>query len=163
MILDVAKTQNSNRQSINGWECKYFILWVFISEPLLVSYMTVGKLRCVMRVMKMGDRVSRAGLKTSSLALWANVLPLHNACSLMSTLYARLPVYVAVCLRGQCILLQSSPWNYKYVNACNYIEAMVLQIHTQGRFINHTALVTCTGSWSQHQCHRSDNIGKYCV
>ena len=33
--------------------------------------------------------------------------------SLMSALYPRLSVYAAPCIRGQCSLLHSSPWNCK--------------------------------------------------
>ena len=43
------------------------------------------------------------------------------------------------------------PWNCKSFNAYNYIQAVALHIHTQGRFKNHTAhslyriMVTATG------------------
>ena len=47
---------------------------------------------------------------------------LHQLGSLMSPLYPCLPVYVAPCLRGQCKLLHSSPWNCKSFHAYNYIH-----------------------------------------
>ena len=59
----------------------------------------------VMSVMKMGNTVHRAGFEPTSLELWPSVLPLHHVSSLMSLPYLRAPVYVALCLRGQCRLL----------------------------------------------------------
>ena len=55
----------------------------------------------------------------------------------MSPLYP-CPVYVIPCLRGQCRLLHSSPWNCMFFNAFNYIHTTALHIHTQGTFTNHT-------------------------
>ena len=46
----------------------------------------------VMGVTKMGNIVPRAGLKPTSLAFWASVLPLHYIHLLMSPLYPILPV-----------------------------------------------------------------------
>ena len=59
----------------------------------------------VVSVTKIGNILSRAGLEPTSLAFQANVLPLHHTGSLMSPLYPRPPVYVALCFRVQCILL----------------------------------------------------------
>ena len=112
-------------------------------------------------VMKMGNTMPRAGLKPTSLAFRASVLPLHHVGSLMSQLYPWLPVYAALCLRGKCGLLQSSPWNCKSINAYNYIiQAVTVHIHTQGRFDNHTAH-NFTGSWSWHQCRGCDEDDEY--
>ena len=58
-----------------------------------------------MDVMKMGKIVPKAGLEPTSRAFQASVLPLHNVGSLMLLLYPRPPVYVVLCLRGQCRLL----------------------------------------------------------
>ena len=58
-------------------------------------------------VMKMGNIVPRAGLETTSLTFQASVLLLDHIRSLMSPLYSRLPVYAALCLRGQYRLLHS--------------------------------------------------------
>ena len=60
----------------------------------------------VVGVMKMGNTVSRVGLEPASRAFWASVLLLHHIDSLMSPLYSHRPVYVALCLRCQCRLLQ---------------------------------------------------------
>ena len=57
-------------------------------------------------VMKMGKIVARVGIEPTSLAFRASVLPLHHIGSLMLPLYPHLPVYVALCLRGQCRQLQ---------------------------------------------------------
>ena len=46
----------------------------------------------VVGVMKMGNIVSRAEVKSTSLAFQASVLPLHDVGSLMSPLYPCLPV-----------------------------------------------------------------------
>ena len=56
----------------------------------------------VMGVMKIGNIVHRAELEPTSLAFQASVLSLHHIGSLMSALFPCLPVYVALCLRGQC-------------------------------------------------------------
>ena len=58
--------------------------------------------------MKMGNIVPRAGLKHTSLTFQASVLPFHHIGSLISPLYLRPPVYVALCLQRQCRLLHSS-------------------------------------------------------
>ena len=60
----------------------------------------------VMGVLKTGNNVPRVGIETTSLAFWASVLQLHHVSSLMSPLYPRPPVYVALCLRDHCRLLQ---------------------------------------------------------
>ena len=57
-------------------------------------------------VMRMGNIMPRAALKSTSLTFRASVLPLHHIGSLMSPLYPCPPVYAASCLRGQCRLLQ---------------------------------------------------------
>ena len=54
----------------------------------------------VMGVMKMGNIVPRAGLKPTSLAFWASMLPLHQVGSLTALLYRRPPVYVALLPQG---------------------------------------------------------------
>ena len=60
----------------------------------------------VMSMMKMGSIVPRAGIKSTSLAFQASVLPLlHHIGSLMTPLCSRLPVYAAPYLTGQCRLL----------------------------------------------------------
>ena len=69
-----------------------------------------------MGVMKMGNIVLRVGIKTTSLALWASVLPLHHVGSLMSPLYPHLPVYAVSCLRGQCKLLHIYTYIYMRVS-----------------------------------------------
>ena len=76
----------------------------------------------VMDVMKMENIVPRVGLEPTSLVFQASLLPFHHISSLTSLLYPRPPVYAAPCLRGQCRLLHSSPWNYKSFNAYNYIH-----------------------------------------
>ena len=53
----------------------------------------------VMGVMKMGNTVPRTGLKPTSLAFQASVLPLHHVGSLMSPLSPHPPDYAAPCLR----------------------------------------------------------------
>ena len=58
-----------------------------------------------MGVMKMWKIVPRAGLESTSLAFWASVLPLHHIGSLTLPLHQWLPVYVAPCIRGHCLLL----------------------------------------------------------
>ena len=57
----------------------------------------------------------------------------------MSSLCPHLPVCAAPCLGGQYRLYHLSHWNCKSFNAYNYIQAIVLHTHTQGRFKNHTA------------------------
>ena len=52
----------------------------------------------VVGVRKMGNTVHTVGLKLTSLAFWASVLPLHHVCYHMSPLYPYLHVYVAPCL-----------------------------------------------------------------
>ena len=72
-----------------------------------------------MGVMKIGNIVPRGGIKPTSLAFWASVLPLCHVGSLMS-LYPHLPVYADPCLKGQCSRLNSSPWNSKSFNTYIY-------------------------------------------
>ena len=47
----------------------------------------------LIRAIKMGNIVPRAGIKPTSLALWANVLTIHHLSSLPSPHYPGLPVY----------------------------------------------------------------------
>ena len=54
----------------------------------------------------LGNIVPRVGIKLTSLAFQASVLPLHTIGSLMSPLYPCLHIYAAPCPRGQCRLLQ---------------------------------------------------------
>ena len=68
-------------------------------------YMIMVMAPGVFGVMKMGNAVPRVGLEPTSLAFWVSVLPSHQVGCLMSTLYPRLPVYAAPCLRSQCRLL----------------------------------------------------------
>ena len=69
-------------------------------------YMIMVTATGVVGRMKMGNIVARAGLKPTSLAVRANVLPLHHVGSLLSPLYPCPPVYVTPYLRVQCRLLQ---------------------------------------------------------
>ena len=55
-------------------------------------YRIMLKATSVMGVMKMGNSVLRAGIKPTSLAFGATVLPFHHVGSLMSPLYPCLPV-----------------------------------------------------------------------
>ena len=69
----------------------------------------------IMAVTKMGNTVPRAGIEPTSLIFRANVLPLHHIESLMSPLFPHQPVYMALCLRGQCRLL------HMHIYICVYI------------------------------------------
>ena len=89
----------------------------------------------IVGLMKIGNIVPRAGLKPSSLAFWASVLPFHHIGSLKSPLYPRMQLlasefsadyYTLPCGIVSLLLLTIS-----------YIQAMTL--HTQSRFNNHTA------------------------
>ena len=105
----------------------------------------------VVGVMNMENIVPRVGLKPTSLAIWASVLPFHHVGSLMSPLYPHLPVYATPCLKGLCRLLHSSTWNYKSSNAYNYIhklEAMTLHIYIHILRVHSTTIhhVACIGS-----------------
>ena len=60
---------------------------------------------------------------------------------MMSPWYIHLPIFVAPCLRVQCILRRRIPWNCKFFNAYSYIQAMNLHMHTLGTFNNHTASI----------------------
>ena len=86
------------------------------------------------------------------------MLPLHHVGFLISPLYPCLLVYVARCLRVQCRLLHSSPWNCQSCNAYNHIHIgnYLTYIHTHGRFNNHTTHIICTESWSGDLCHGFD-------
>ena len=88
----------------------------------------------------MGNIVPRAGIKAIPLTFWAHMLPLHHVGSLISLLYARLPVYALPWLRGQCRLLHSSHWNCKPFNTYNYVHtgSHFTYTYTQGRYNNHT-------------------------
>ena len=102
----------------------------------------------VMGVTKIGNIVPRVGPEPTFLAFRASVLPLHHIGSLMSPLYPFPPVYAALCLRGRCRLLDSSPWNWNrhLLLTITYIYTG-LHIHKQGRFNNHIAH-SFTGSLS---------------
>ena len=120
-------------------------------------------------MMKMGNTVPIVGIEPTSLTICASVLTLHHIGSLMSALYSCPPVYVALCLRGQC-RLHSFPRNCKFlnclVNAYNYIiQAMHTQIytHTQGRFNNHTVRSLHRILITENQCWGVDENGKYCA
>ena len=101
--------------------CEIYVRYVWhtgdISE-IFVIYTVIYSI--VVGVIKMGYIMSR--VEPTSLAFWASVLTLHHAGSLMSPLYPHLPVYAAPCLRGQCRLLNLSPWNCKSFNAYNYMH-----------------------------------------
>ena len=105
---------------LSPWNCKCFIDYTCIHTGSELSYIQTGQVQqpysillvqdgghvtSDMGVIKIGNIVLRAGLEPTSLAVQANILPLHHTCSLMSPLYQRLPVYVAPCLRSQCRLL----------------------------------------------------------
>ena len=87
--------------------------------------------------MKMGNIVPREGIETTSLTFWSNVLPLHQVGSVMSALYPHLPVYAAPYLRGYYTHPTGIASLLMLTIIC--IQAMVLHIHTQGRFNNHSA------------------------
>ena len=85
--------------------------------------------------MKMGHTVPRTGIEPTSVAFRASVLTITPG---------RIPdittTTASTGLRGQCILLPSSPWNCKYFNAYNYRHTGIgLTYTSQGRFNNHTA------------------------
>ena len=61
----------------------------------------------VVGVMKMRNIVPRAGLEPTSLACRSSMLPLHQIGFLPSVLNPHPPVYVTLCLRGQCPLLHN--------------------------------------------------------
>ena len=107
----------------------------------------------------MGNTVSRAGLEPTSLAFWASVLPLYHVGSLISLLYACPPVYAASCLRGQCRLLYSSPWNCKPFNAYNYIRTYTYTRQVQQPYSAQLVLDHGHGN----QCCGCDENGKYCA
>ena len=77
-------------------------------------------------------KMSRMGLKPTSLAFWASVLPLHHLGSLMSPLYPRPPILQLLA----------------YTRPPDIVSIWCLQlhtyrqwpfiIHTQGKFNNHT-------------------------
>ena len=90
-----------------------------------------------MGVMKMGNTVHRVTLKSTSLAFQVSVLPLNHIGSLISPLYPHLPVYVVICLRGQCRLLHSPPLPQESFNAYNYINT--------GNALSYTYTYTYTG------------------
>ena len=85
---------------------------------------------------KIGNIVPRAGVKPTSQAFRASVLPFHHVASLTSLLYPRPPVYAAPWLRGQCRLLHSCPWNSKYFSA--YRQWFYIYTYIR-RLNNHTA------------------------
>ena len=116
----------------------------------------------IMAVMKMGNIVPRAGIKPTSLAFRASVLPLHHLGSLTSPLFPHLPVYAAPYLRGQCRPLHSSPWNCKLFNAYNYVPTGngLTYTYRSGSATIHR--VACTGSWLWNQSCGYDENGKYC-
>ena len=72
--------------------------------------------------MNMGNIVPRAGIKLHISGIpgqCATIIP-HRLPDV--TTISHQPVYVALCLRGQCRLLLSSPWNCKSCNAYNYLH-----------------------------------------
>ena len=102
------------------WNCKFFNAYNYIQAMALHTH-TQGMLNnhtacslyrimvmatSVVGVTKMGNIVPKVGFKPTSLSFWASVLLLHHVGSLMSPLYPYPPGYVALCLRGQCRLLQ---------------------------------------------------------
>ena len=72
--------------------------------------------------MKMGNIGSRVGLEPTYLAFHDSLLPLHQIRSLWSPLYPCPPVYIALCLRGQCRLLHLPPWNCVSMLTITYIH-----------------------------------------
>ena len=79
-----------------------------------------GMYNIIMSVMEMGNIVSKAGTHISDIPGQCATITLLGTLTLL--LYPCPPVYGAPCLRGQCRLLLSSPWNSKSVNAYNYIH-----------------------------------------
>ena len=69
-------------------------------------YIFITPATSVVGVMKMGNMVPRVGIEPTSLTFWATMLPLYHVGSLVSPLCPLSPVYVALCFRGQCKLLQ---------------------------------------------------------
>ena len=83
-----------------------FCLFLFLFLYFVNVYaMHIDNILYVMGVMKIGNIVPRAGLGPTSLAFGASVKPLHHVGSLMSPQYPYPLVYMALCLRGQCRLL----------------------------------------------------------
>ena len=85
----------------------------------------------VVSMTKMGNIVPRAGFEPAAMTLRANVLPLHNVDSLLSTLYLRISlpqrsVQTTIPIPMSLQLHTYRQWPYIY-------------IHIQGRFNNHTA------------------------
>ena len=122
--------------------CKYGYIYIMYIHMCIYVY--------VMGVTKMGNIVPRAGFELTSLAFWTSVLPLHHTGSLISPIYPRLPIYAAPCLRDQCRLLHSFPFNCKSFNAYNYIYSGndLLCTYMDGVGSTTIQLITCIGSWS---------------
>ena len=165
---------SSNSPNRNNWSVVKY-MWMRTAANIIqlckILFGLLNIVDIVIDVRKMGDIVRRTGLKPTSLAFWAIVIPLHHVGSVMSPLYLYLLVHAAPCLRGQFRLLNSSPWNCKSFNAYNYVHTgkglahmYVLMnilfyqqtnkyIHTQGMFDNHTVfslyriLVIAPVSW----------------
>ena len=98
-------------------------------------------------------------------AFGASFPPLHYVGSPMSPLYPRPPVCMALCLRGQCRLLHSSPPPgivSLLMLTITYIQVMPLYIHTQCRFNNHTACnLYRILVMEAMKCHGCDTNWKY--
>ena len=74
--------------------------------------------------------------------IWHSRPVCYHVRSLTSPVYACPPLYVALCLRGQCRLQYPSPLELiasLLMLTTTYTQAMALHIHTQGKFLNHTA------------------------
>ena len=88
----------------------------------------------VVRLMKMGSILSRAGIEPTYLTFRGSVLTI-TPCRPPDIRTLALPVYANACLRSQCRLLQLVPLGIAY----NYIHKGNGHTYKQGRFNNHTA------------------------
>ena len=147
MTTRLNTTQNGPGMSKLNWGHIYTNINMHIS-PIIYIYIYIHHQyiwKYVVGVMKMVNTVPRARIKHTSLAFQASVLPLHHVGSLMSPVYPCLPVYVALCLRGQCRLLHSPPWNCKSFNVYNYIHTYIYMHRVGSTTIQG---IDCTGLWS---------------
>ena len=87
----------------------------------------------------MGNIVPRAGRKPTSLAIQVSVQLLHQVGFLTSLLYPRAPVYVALCLRGQC--------DY-YTRPPGIVSLLMLTITIHRIGLTTIQYILCRGSWS---------------
>ena len=76
-------------------QCTTYMLNICPIKQLLNEYISIFSnqivIKCiVVDVMKMRNTLPRAGIKPTSLAFWANELPLHHIGSLMTPLYPHL-------------------------------------------------------------------------